>query len=54
MGAWVTMRLDSYKPCRTDYGLMSFGRTSTPEEANNILVFGGDNRYSDKDDSMAV
>ena len=53
MGAWVTMRLDSNKPCRIDYGLMSLGRTSAPEEANNILVFGGDN-WSDKDDSMAV
>ena len=49
MGAWVTMRLDSNKPCRMDYGLMSLGRTSAHEEANNILLFGG---Y--KDDSMAV
>jgi len=53
MGAWVTMRLDSNKPCRDQYGLMPLGRTSAPEEANNILVFGGWNR-SDKDDSMAV
>jgi len=44
MGAWVTMRLDSNKPCRRDYGLMPLGRTSVPEEATNILVFGGD-RY---------
>jgi hypothetical protein len=53
MGAWVTMRLDSNKPCRENYGLMSLGRTSAPEEANNILLFGG---YSCgyKDDSMAV
>ena len=43
MGAWVTMRLDSNKPCRHSYGLMPLGRTSAPEEANNILVFGGDN-----------
>ena len=41
MGAWVTMRLDSNKPCRHSYGLMSLGRTSAPEEANNILLFGG-------------
>ena len=53
MGAWVTMRLDSNKPCRDSYGLMSLGRTSAPEEANNILLFGGYNRGS-KDDSMAV
>ena len=53
MGAWVTMRLDSNKPCRCYYGLMSLGRTSAPEEANNILLFGGYNRGS-KDDSMAV
>ena len=53
MGAWVTMRLDSNKPCRHSYGLMPLGRTSAPEEANNILVFGG-NRCVDKDDSMAV
>ena len=57
MGAWVTMHLDSNKPCRIDYGLMSLGRTSAPEEANNIFVFGGKNggyggEY--KDDSMAV
>jgi hypothetical protein len=43
MGAWVTMHLDSNKPCRGFYGLMSLGRTSAPEEANNILVFGGVN-----------
>ena len=54
MGAWVTMRLDSNKPCRTHYGLMSLGRTSAPEEANNILVFGGDRYGCSKDDSMAV
>jgi hypothetical protein len=53
MGAWVTMRLDSNEPCRRSYGLMSLGRTSAPEEANNILIFGGYNRGS-KDDSMAV
>ena len=53
MGAWVTMRLDSNKPCRMGYGLMPLDRTSAPEEANNILVFGG-NRGADKDDSMAV
>jgi hypothetical protein len=53
MGAWVTMRLDSNKPCRCAYGLMSLGRTSAPEEANNILVFGGYNS-GDKEDSMAV
>jgi hypothetical protein len=53
MGAWVTMRLDSNKPCREAYGLMSLGRTSAPEEANNILLFGGGNN-GDKDDSMAV
>jgi hypothetical protein len=53
MGAWVTMRLDSNKPCCADYGLMSLGRTSAPEEANNILVFGGYYREY-KDDSMAV
>ena len=41
MGAWVTMRLDSNKPCRMLYGLMPLGRTSAPEEANNILLFGG-------------
>ena len=53
MGAWVTMRLDSNKPCRHFYGLMSLGRTSAPEEANNILLFGGySNGY--KEDSMAV
>jgi hypothetical protein len=44
MGAWVTMRLDSNKPCRAGYGLMSLGRTSDPDEANNILLFGGFNR----------
>ena len=53
MGAWVTMRLDSNKPCRWGYGLMSLGRTSVPEEANNILLFGGGNNGY-KDDSMAV
>jgi len=53
MGAWVTMRLDSNKPCREAYGLMPLGRTSAPEEANNILVFGGENEGI-KDDSMAV
>ena len=53
MGAWVTMCLDSNKPCRTLYGLMPLGRTSAPEEANNILVFGGRNIYAE-DDSMAV
>jgi len=53
MGAWVTIRLDSKKPCRRSYGLMPLGRTSAPEEANNILLFGGD-RYGRKDDSMAV
>ena len=53
MGAWVTMRLDSNKPCRYTYGLMSLGRTSAPEEANNILLFGGIN-FGWKDDSMAV
>jgi hypothetical protein len=55
MGAWVTMRLDSNKPCRADYGLMPLGRTSAPEEANNILVFGGGSGFMDyKDDSMTV
>ena len=54
MGAWVTMRLDSNKPCRHWYGLMSLGRTSASEEANNILVFGGGLNYKSKDDSMAV
>ena len=53
MGAWVTMRLDSNKPCRDSYGLMYLGRTSAPEEANNILVFGGGDS-DDEDDSMAV
>ena len=53
MGAWVTMRLDSNKPCRESYSLVSLGRTSTPEEANNILLFGGYNSGM-KDDSMAV
>jgi len=53
MGAWVTMRLDTNKPCRFAYGLMQLGRTSAPEEANNILLFGGLNS-GDKDDSMAV
>ena len=53
MGAWVTMRLDSNKPCRASYGLMSLGRTSAPEEANNILIFGGW-LSGIKDDSMAV
>jgi hypothetical protein len=53
MGEWVTMRLDSNKPCRIDYGLMSLGRTSAPEEANKILVFGGV-RNGRKEDSMAV
>ena len=53
MGAWVTIRLDSNKPCRESYGLMPLGRTSAPEEANNVLVFGGANRGY-KDDSMAV
>ena len=53
MGAWVTMRLDSNKPCRMWYGLMSLGRTSAPEEATIILLFGGYNNYN-KDDSMAV
>jgi hypothetical protein len=53
MGAWVTMRLDSNKPCRAGYGLMPLGQTSAPEEANNILIFGGFNMGS-KDDSMAV
>jgi len=53
MGAWVTMRLDSNKPCRAVYGLMPLGRTSAQEEANNILVFGGYDRGF-KDDSMAV
>ena len=53
MGAWVTMRLDSNKPCRFSYGLMSLGRTSPPEEANNILVFGGVSKGR-KDYSMAV
>ena len=53
MGAWVTMRLDSNKPCRFSYGLMSLGRTSAPEEANKILLFGGVNSVW-KDDSMAV
>jgi hypothetical protein len=41
MGAWVMMRLDSNKPCRYGYGLMCLGRTRAPEEANNILLFGG-------------
>jgi len=55
MGAWVTMRLDSNKPCRQFYGLMSLGRTSAPEEANNILLSGGYNDSGDEsDDSMAV
>ena len=54
MGAWVTMRLNSNKPCRGYYGLMSLGRTSAPEEANNILIFGGYYNNGDKDDSMAV
>ena len=54
MGAWVTMRLDSNKPCREAYGLMQLGRTSAPEEANNILVFGGSEYGWDKDDSMTV
>jgi hypothetical protein len=54
MGAWVTMRLDSNKPCRRSYGLMSLGRTSAPEEANNILVFGDRIGNSAKKDSMAV
>jgi hypothetical protein len=55
MGAWVTMRLDSNKPCRASYGLMSLGRTSAPEEANNILLFGGYNRRRGREeDSMAV
>jgi hypothetical protein len=49
MGAWVTMRLDSNKSCCLLYGLMSLGRTSAPEEANCILVFGGNND-GDKDD----
>ena len=53
MGAWVTMRLDSNKPCRQYYGLMFLGRTSAPEEANNILVFGGYDGGC-KDDSMAI
>jgi hypothetical protein len=53
MGAWVTMRLDSNEPCRADYGLMFLGRTSAPEEANNILLFGGYNNSS-KEDSMTV
>ena len=53
MGAWVTMRLDSNKPCRFSYGLMSLSRTSAPEEANKILVFGGRNR-GEKDDSMTI
>jgi hypothetical protein len=56
MGAWVTMRLDSNKPCRTEYGLISLGGTSAPEEANKILVFGGGMHYDrrSKDDSMTV
>jgi hypothetical protein len=54
MGAWVTMRLNSNKPCRYYYGLMSLDRTSAPEEATNILLFGGDNNNGAKDDSMAV
>ena len=55
MGAWVTIRLDSNKPCRVFYGLMPLGRTSAPEEATNILVFGGTERgWGYKDDSMAV
>ena len=54
MGAWVTMRLDSNKPCRHSYGLMPLGRTSAPEEANNILLFGGIDTSGWKDDSMAV
>jgi hypothetical protein len=55
MGAWVTMRLDSNKPCHEYYGLMSLGRTSAPEEANNILIFGGTERgWGYKDDSLAV
>ena len=54
MGAWVTMRLDSNKPGRHSYGLMSLGRTSAPEEANNILLFGGDNMGYKKGYSMAV
>jgi hypothetical protein len=54
MGAWVTMRLDTNKPCRRDYGVMQLGRTSAQEEANNILVFGGDRYGCSKDDSMAV
>jgi hypothetical protein len=45
MGAWVTMRLDSNKPCRRDYGLISLGRTSAHEEANNILLFAGYSRH---------
>jgi hypothetical protein len=53
MGAWVTMRLDSNKPCLNSYGLMSLGRTSAPEEANNNLLFGG-YKWCEKDDSMAV
>ena len=54
MGAWVTMRLDSNKPCRHSYGLMPLGRTSAPEEANNILIVGGVYNWGSMDDSMAV
>ena len=54
MGAWVTMRLDSNKPCRYVCGLMSLGRTSAREEADNILLFGGYNNGCHFKDSMAV
>jgi hypothetical protein len=53
MGGWLVIRLDNTKPCRFSYGLLHLCSRSAPEEANNILVFGGFNK-GPKDDSMAV
>jgi len=44
MGGWLVIRLDNTKPCCGLYGLMQLCSSSAPEEANNILVFGGVNR----------
>jgi hypothetical protein len=54
MGGWTVIRLDNTKPCRGYYGLMHLCSSNALEEANNILVFGGNNDDGLKDESMAV
>jgi len=54
MGGWLVMRLDNPKSCRYSYGLMHLCSSSAPEEANNILVFGGISNDGWEGDSMAI